>query len=103
MDEGAFENKYIYIIIMEYCSGGDLTDKIRDFSKNQLEKNPTSTKLTLPENMIMKYFIEICEAIKYIHQKDIIHRDIKSPNIFLSEEDCAKLGDFGLCIQGKTI
>lgn len=53
---------------------------------------------SLPEHKIMKYFIEICEAIKYIHQRDIIHRDIKSPNIFLTNEDGAKLGDFGLCI-----
>jgi serine/threonine protein kinase len=51
----------------------------------------------------MKYFIEICEALRYIHAKDIIHRDLKSPNIFLTEEDSAKLGDFGLCIQGKNI
>ena len=52
----------------------------------------------MPEYMIMKYFIEVCEAIKYIHSRDIIHRDIKSPNIFITEEDSAKLGDFGLCI-----
>jgi len=57
----------------------------------------------MPEYQIMKYFIEVCEALKYIHQKDIIHRDIKTPNIFLTEDDIAKLGDFGLCIHGKTI
>lgn len=57
----------------------------------------------MPEHLIMKYFINICEALRYIHAKDIIHRDIKSPNIFLTEEGTAKLGDFGLCIHGKTI
>lgn len=57
----------------------------------------------MPEHKVMKYFIEVCEAVKYIHSKDIIHRDIKSPNVFLTEDDSAKLGDFGLCIQGKTI
>ena len=31
MEDGAFENKYVYIIIMEYCMAGDLTDKIRDY------------------------------------------------------------------------
>lgn len=57
----------------------------------------------MPEHKVMKYFIEICEALRYIHSKDIIHRDIKSPNIFLSNDDSAKLGDFGLCVMAKTI
>ena len=98
MDEGAFENKYLYIIIMEYCASGDLTDVIRDYKKEQLERNPETTNVSLPEHKVMKYFIEICEAIRYIHSKDIIHRDLKSPNIFLTDDDSAKLGDFGLCI-----
>lgn len=51
----------------------------------------------------MKIFIEICDALRYIHSRDLIHRDIKSPNIFLTEDGTAKLGDFGLCVQGKTI
>jgi NIMA (never in mitosis gene a)-related kinase len=52
----------------------------------------------MPENKIMKIFIEVCEALRYIHSRDIIHRDIKSPNIFLTADGTAKLGDFGLCI-----
>lgn len=46
----------------------------------------------------MKFFIEICDALRYIHSLDIIHRDIKSPNIFITNDfSSAKLGDFGLC------
>ena len=52
---------------------------------------------------VIKYLLEICDAVRYIHQRDIIHRDIKSPNIFITDSDEAKLGDFGLCIHGKTI
>jgi NIMA (never in mitosis gene a)-related kinase len=103
MDEGTFDNKYIYVIIMEYCEKGDLTDKIRDYKKEQLERDPCTFNVAMPEHMVMKYFIEMCEAIKYIHSRDIIHRDIKSPNIFLTEDDTVKLGDFGLCVQGKSI
>lgn len=102
-DEGAFDNKYIYVLIMEYCDNGDLTDKIRSYKKEQLARDPTTLNISLPENVVMRYFIEICEALKYIHARDIIHRDIKSPNIFLSSDGSAKLGDFGLCISGKHI
>ena len=55
----------------------------------------------MPEHKVMKYFIEVAEAVRYIHARDIIHRDIKSPNIFVADDDSAKLGDFGLCIVGK--
>lgn len=86
---------------MEYCSNGDLTDKIRDYNREQIEKwaeEATIEKVAMPEHKIMKYFIEISEAVRYIHARDIIHRDLKSPNIFLTDDDSAKLGDFGLCV-----
>lgn len=63
----------------------------------------TLERVSMPEHKVMKYFIEICDALRYIHARDIIHRDIKSPNIFITEDDSAKLGDFGLCILGKSI
>lgn len=47
--------------------------------------------------------LDICEGVRYIHSRDLIHRDIKSPNIFITAQNEAKLGDFGLCINGKTI
>jgi serine/threonine protein kinase len=45
MEEGAFESKYLYIIIMEYCAHGDLTDVIRDYRKEQLERDPDTTNV----------------------------------------------------------
>jgi serine/threonine protein kinase len=100
INEGPIGNKYVYIIIMEYCANGDLTDKIRAYQKEQIDRNGdiSPCNISMPEHNVMKYFIEICEAVRYIHARDIIHRDIKSPNVFLSDEDTAKLGDFGLCI-----
>lgn len=94
MDEGPLRSHYVYVIIMEYCSTGDLTDLIRD---------ECSLGEGLPQPRLMKYLLQIGEAIRYIHAREIIHRDIKSPNIFISENNEAKLGDFGLCIHGKTI
>jgi serine/threonine protein kinase len=87
---------------MEYCANGDMTDKINNYRKEQ-ETYDDGRSITMPEHKVMKFFIEVCEAVKYIHSKDIIHRDIKSPNIFITDDNFAKLGDFGLCIQGKTI
>nr|XP_060642782.1 serine/threonine-protein kinase Nek3 [Anolis sagrei ordinatus] len=71
-------------IVMEYCDDGDLMQKI----KLQKEK-------LFPENTILEWFTQICLGVKYIHDKRVLHRDIKSKNIFLTQHGKVKLGDFG--------
>ena len=44
----------------------------------------------------MDWFTQICLAIKHIHDKKILHRDLKSQNIFLTKNGLVKLGDFGI-------
>jgi NIMA (never in mitosis gene a)-related kinase len=44
----------------------------------------------------MDWFTQICLAIKHIHDKKILHRDLKSQNIFLTKNGLIKLGDFGI-------
>jgi serine/threonine protein kinase len=44
----------------------------------------------------MRIFESILEGVEYIHEKDIIHRDLSPKNIFLDQNLCVKIGDFGL-------
>ena len=74
-------------IIVEYADGGDLSMKI----KNQKKKNRY-----FEESQILDWFIQICLALHHMHKKHILHRDIKSQNIFLTKNDIIKLGDFGI-------
>ncbi|XP_066495766.1 serine/threonine-protein kinase Nek3 isoform X2 [Tiliqua scincoides] len=69
---------------MEYCDDGDLMQKIK-FQKGKL----------FPEEMILNWFSQICLGVKYIHDKRVLHRDLKSKNIFLTQNGKVKLGDFG--------
>ena len=62
-------------IVTEYADGGDLSEKI----KNQPKNKP------FPETQILDWFTQICLALKHIHNKHIIHRDLKSQNIFLTQ------------------
>ena len=72
-------------IVTEYADGGDLSEKIK------LQNNKPFN-----ESEILDYFTQICLALKHIHEKKIIHRDLKSGNIFLMKSGLVKIGDFGI-------
>ena len=82
---------------MEYCEGGDLYSKI----------NRQRGKL-FSELVILQFFVQICRAVQYIHERKILHRDIKSQNIFIAAPKqgrfVVKLGDFGIAkiMDGTT-
>jgi NIMA (never in mitosis gene a)-related kinase len=49
-----------------------------------------------PEKQILDWFTQMALAIKHCHDKKILHRDLKSQNIFLTSKNFVKLGDFGI-------
>jgi NIMA (never in mitosis gene a)-related kinase len=77
-------------IVTDFADGGDLHVKI----KSQRGKY-------FSEKQILDWFTQICLALKHIHDKKILHRDLKSQNIFLTANGMIKLGDFGIakCLQ----
>jgi len=50
----------------------------------------------LPEPRIWKFFIEMCMGMQYLHANKILHRDIKTINMFLTKDDKIKIGDLGV-------
>ncbi|XP_062371908.1 probable serine/threonine-protein kinase nek1 [Sardina pilchardus] len=83
----SFEESGRLFIAMDYCEMGDLDKMI----EHQLQKG-----VHFPEKEVLDWFVQICLAVKYVHDKNIIHRDIKPQNIFVTMEGTLKLGDFGL-------
>ena len=74
-------------ILMEYCDGGDLYQ--------YLDKNKKK-KIKLKEKIIWQIFIQMIIGLNSIHKKKILHRDIKSQNIFLTKNLDIKIGDLGV-------
>lgn len=74
-------------IVMEYADGGDLNKLIK---QNQKEGK------FFTENQILDWFCQICLAVKHMHDKKILHRDLKSGNMFLTKNGMIKVGDFGI-------
>jgi NIMA (never in mitosis gene a)-related kinase len=78
---------------MEYCEEGDLKQKI----DNMFYQNKNFAK-----KEILEFLIQICDGLNYLHNKKIIHRDIKSQNIFIKRNGCLRIGDFGLAKKIKN-
>ena len=86
-------------LVMEYADKGDLSKIIKEHKKSGNY---------FDEKDIWKIFIQLVKGLKSLHDLNIIHRDIKSSNIFLFSNGEAKLGDLNVCkilsnnILGKT-
>lgn len=78
-----FEENNTAYIAMEYISGFSL--------KYMLEKNGI-----LPETTVLKYVRQIGEALQFVHDKSILHLDIKPSNILIDKNGNARLIDFGV-------
>lgn len=83
------EDQLLHIVI-DYADGGDLHDLIR-----RAQKRPGPDNL-LPEPFILDIFVQIALAIEHIHEAKILHRDLKTQNVFLTKDGRVMIGDFGI-------
>jgi NIMA (never in mitosis gene a)-related kinase len=86
---------------MDFCDGGDLHSRIQ-----------AQRGILFNEDQILDWFVQITLALKHVHDRKVLHRDIKSQvksftkifywfiyyfqNVFLTSDGSAKLGDFGI-------
>lgn len=81
------ENEQCLCIVMEYANKGDLYQKICEFKK---------AGVYFEESDIFRIFIQIARGLKALHDMKILHRDLKSANVFLYNDGSAKLGDLNV-------
>jgi serine/threonine protein kinase len=81
--EGELEGREVSYIVMEYVPGGDL-------------KGAIDTKGPLPGEDVARLGAEIAAGLVRVHEKGVIHRDIKPHNILIDQHGHPKLTDFGI-------
>ncbi|XP_028404598.1 serine/threonine-protein kinase NIM1-like [Dendronephthya gigantea] len=76
-------------LVMEFANGGELFTKI-------------STEGKLAEKTTKRIFSQIVAALDHMHRKNIIHRDLKAENVFISGTCVVKVGDFGFSTSASA-
>ena len=79
-------------VVMEYADNGDLYKKILEYKQK---------KIYFEEIDIWKIFIQLVKGLKALHDLQILHRDLKSANVFLFKDGHAKLGDLNVSKVAK--
>ncbi|KDQ11913.1 hypothetical protein BOTBODRAFT_176907 [Botryobasidium botryosum FD-172 SS1] len=72
-------------IVMEYMNGETLTEIV--------------TRCFMSEGLIAAVSREVCQALEHLHRHDIIHRDVKSDSVFVSQRGDIKLAGFEFCAK----
>ena len=72
-------------IVMDFADSGDLQTRIK-----------TNRGRFFPESQILDWFTQICLGLKHVHDRKILHRDIKAQNVFMTSTNRCLLGDFGI-------
>ncbi|CAH8544529.1 unnamed protein product [Schistosoma rodhaini] len=70
---------------MGFCEGGDLYTRLR-----------MRNGVLLPERVLVEWFVQLAIALQYMHERNVLHRDLKTRNIFLTRSNIVKLGDLGI-------
>uniref|UniRef100_A0A673KTZ5 non-specific serine/threonine protein kinase n=1 Tax=Sinocyclocheilus rhinocerous TaxID=307959 RepID=A0A673KTZ5_9TELE len=88
LGDGAFGK--VYKILIEYCPGGALDDIMLELERG------------LTEQQISEVCCQSLQALSYLHQHHIIHRDLKAGNILLTMDGQVKLADFGVSAKNDN-
>ncbi|OQS07472.1 kinase [Thraustotheca clavata] len=78
-------------LVMEYCVNGELY--------NELDRQPFKRFEPL---RAQDYFVQIADAVSFVHDRGFAHRDISLENVFLDQYNQCKLGDFGFALPLDT-
>jgi NIMA (never in mitosis gene a)-related kinase len=88
----AFVDADILYIVTEFATHGDLLGYLKNAKRNG----------QLPEATVWALFIQMCLGVQSLHDKNILHRDLKAANVFMFSNSYLKLGDFGVSKVLKT-
>ncbi|KAE8741539.1 hypothetical protein FOCC_FOCC012923, partial [Frankliniella occidentalis] len=97
---GSWERDGCLLLEMEFAGGGTMA---------QFLAARTARNAALSERRALALFSQVASAIRHMHAHNVLHRDLKTENIFLTKDNVVKVGDFGISkvmgtqVQAETV
>ncbi|UYV77116.1 PKMYT1 [Cordylochernes scorpioides] len=88
-----------FIRAWEECQHLYIQTELCEMSLNQFAENNHD----IPETLVWKYLLDLIQAVKHLHDHEVLHLDIKPANIFVTDQRVCKLGDFGLAATSTQL
>ncbi|XP_009884995.1 PREDICTED: tyrosine-protein kinase CSK, partial [Charadrius vociferus] len=85
------EEKGGLYIVTEYMAKGSLVDYLRSRGRS-----------VLGADCLLKFSLDVCEAMEYLEANNFVHRDLAARNVLVSEDNIAKVSDFGLTKEASS-
>ena len=90
------QNSGFLYIVMVYAEGGDLFTRIKNQRSLRKHAKPGHKYQYVEERQVVEWSVQIAMGLQYLHKNRILHRDLKTQNIFLTKSNLIKIGDLGI-------
>jgi serine/threonine protein kinase len=89
--------------VLDYGAEGDFTFIVMDYVPNGTLRERHPKKSVVQPATVLSYVLQIASGLQYIHERGLIHRDIKPHNMLIDADDSIKISDFGTTIISDSL
>jgi len=94
----SFMHREHLVIVSDFCDAGDL-DVLITKRRDSAQACSDGTQRGFSQPSVLGVFAQVAEGLHYVHYQRVVHRDLKSSNIFITGRGVGKIGDFGVAIS----